>query len=512
LISIRGWHAQRLSLSQPADNRKRNRQHHSVRTMAYSLSATTRLPWASLLPAIFFGACAVLLAPWLDWHECLILLALSLLAAAAAWAMSMPQRWWFAFFAATLLLPPLPLDFGNTGPHVAVVFAAVALLGGLLRFSQWRLPKTSIAAALALLLSVLLLSVLTAFLYSGLSIAAATLARVLLFGIAVYAFFDLSCGPARETDPVAFARRLYFLGMGAALIALLDFYFQWPPVAGFGEQFVWLPGRIVRRAQGFFYEAGMLGNLCAFLLVMIVLAALRPEVGRRLFSRNLLRAGGLVFSAALLFSYSRASLLNLVAALTAAAFLHRESLPDWRRTKAVVIGILAGLALVVLTSPAFAQSYVRRILGSAIWVFHDPRALLAGRFEAWESLIGFLAAHPWHLLFGIGFKTLPYTTVAGRPLIADNMYLSMLVETGVIGLLAMLLLNAVILVSAYRASRGGTVAGFFGALIFCFWIGQLFQMLLIDTLTYWRVLPLYFAVLALAVREVDPAPETGQHP
>jgi CDP-diglyceride synthetase len=70
----------------------------------------------------------------------------------------------------------------------------------------------------------------------------------------------------------------------------------------------------------------------------------------------------------------------------------------------------------------------------------------------------------------------------------------------------------VILVSAYRASRGGTVAGFFGALIFCFWIGQLFQMFLTDTLTYWRVLPLYFAVLALAVREVDRAPETGLRP
>ena len=482
--------------------------------MAYSLSATTRLPWGSLLPAIFLGVSAALLAPWLDWRAATALLALLLLAGGAAWVLATPQRWWFSFSAATLLLPPLPLDFGNTGPHVAVVFAAMGLAGGLLRLSQWRFPATSIAAALTLFLSVLLLSVLTAFFYFGLSVAAATLARVLLFGIAAYAFFDLSCGPAaRETDPVAFARRLYFLGLGAALIALLDFYFQWPALGGFAEQFVWLPGRIVRRAQGFFYDAGMLGNLCAFFLVMIVLAALRPEVGRRLFSRNLLCAGGLVFSAALLFSYSRASLLNLVAALAAVVFLHRELLlPHWRRAKAVVFGVLGGLALVLLSAPAFAESYLHRVLGTAFWFFHDPRALLAGRFQAWQSLLDFLAAHPWHLLFGVGFKTLPYTTVAGRPLIADNMYLSMLVETGVVGLLALLLLNAVILVSAYRASRGGTVAGFFGALMFCFWIGQLFQMLLIDTLTYWRVLPLYFAVLALAVREVDQAPETGPHP
>jgi O-antigen ligase len=246
---------------------------------------------------------------------------------------------------------------------------------------------------------------------------------------------------------------------------------------------------------------------------MIVLATLRPEAGRRLFSRNLLRTGGLVFSATLLFSFSRASLLSLLAALTAAAFLHRESLlPHWHRTKAVLVGVLGGLALAVLAFPAYTESYVYRILGTAFWAFHDPRDLLSGRFQAWESLIDFLAAHPWHLLFGIGFKTLPYTTVADRPLIADNMFLSMLVETGVVGLLAMLLLHGVILVSAYRASRGRTVASFLGAQIFRFWIGQLFQMLLADTLTYWRVLPLYFAVLALAVREVDRTPQTGLHP
>jgi hypothetical protein len=34
----------------------------------------------------------------------------------------------------------------------------------------------------------------------------------------------------------------------------------------------------------------------------------------------------------------------------------------------------------------------------------------------------------------------------------------------------------------------------------CFWCGQMVQMLSGDLLTYWRVLPVYFWVLALAVR------------
>ena len=40
----------------------------------------------------------------------------------------------------------------------------------------------------------------------------------------------------------------------------------------------------------------------------------------------------------------------------------------------------------------------------------------------------------------------------------------------------------------------------FGAWMLCFWCGQMVQMLSSDVLTYWRVLPLYFWVLALAVR------------
>jgi hypothetical protein len=34
----------------------------------------------------------------------------------------------------------------------------------------------------------------------------------------------------------------------------------------------------------------------------------------------------------------------------------------------------------------------------------------------------------------------------------------------------------------------------------CFWAGQIVQMFSADLLTYWRVLPVYMCVLALAVR------------
>jgi hypothetical protein len=39
------------------------------------------------------------------------------------------------------------------------------------------------------------------------------------------------------------------------------------------------------------------------------------------------------------------------------------------------------------------------------------------------SSIQYFAVHPWLLIFGVGYKTIPYTTLFGRDIIADNGYL-----------------------------------------------------------------------------------------
>jgi O-antigen ligase len=107
----------------------------------------------------------------------------------------------------------------------------------------------------------------------------------------------------------------------------------------------------------------------------------------------------------------------------------------------------------------------------------------------------------------VGYKTLPYSNIAGQPVVGDNMYLTLLVETGVAGLGALLWLHVEILRSAYRAARHANPrVSFFGTWIFCFWVGQIFQMLSGDLLTYWRVLPLYFWALAVAARAVNDHP------
>ena len=419
----------------------------------------------------------------------------------ACWIAIGPLYWWTSFVAAALLLPPLPFPLGNSGPHVALVFAALGVWVALARLWEWKFEPDAVAILLFTFTAWLVATALFAALYSGASAAAGSLARVGLFGIGVFAYFYTADGPGRVagTDAFRWARWAFLLASVSAAFAVVDFYFQWPPLSGFAAQFVWLPFGVYRRAQGVFYEAGMLGNLCSMFLLMAVVAAVRPQVRRKIVSEPVLLLGGTALMAALVLSFSRSSLMHLAAALAALLALERRRIFAWRRMIfALLVLLLAGL-LIALSAPEVLLAYARRLGDMLFYAGASPEALLSGRLETWSLLASKLADQPWVLLTGIGFKTLPYTSYFGEPLVADNMYLSLLAETGVVGLFLMGALSLAMLAAAMEARRRESPAGWFcGTWFFCFWIGQLAQMLSVDVLTYWRVLPLAFFTLALA--------------
>jgi hypothetical protein len=420
------------------------------------------------------------------------------------WTLRKPARWVAVFFAAALLLPPLPIPIGDSGPHPSLAVAALGLFAGIFWLGEWRISPSGLNAALALLFGALAASVAPAAIYSGALVGAASLARVALFGISVYVFFYTACGPARDTDPYPQVRLLYWVAVAAALFACVDFYFQFPAPAGYGPQFVWLDSGVYRRAQGLFYEASTLGNFCAFFLVMIAVALSHPA-GEAPVSRKALWAGGAVFFAALAMSYSRASLITVLVACAVLLWRNRKRVRLMRAAALLTLGALGGAAMVWQLFPGFAEMYWLRLSTSAEFLFTATNGVLSGRVESWRALTAWMEAHPWTALVGIGYKTLPYTDAAGSAVIADNMYLSLLVETGVVGLAALVWLNVAILRTAARALRAAertsnTRRAFFATWMLCFWAGETIQLLSGDLLTYWRVLPVYFWVLAVAVR------------
>jgi hypothetical protein len=231
----------------------------------------------------------------------------------------------------------------------------------------------------------------------------------------------------------------------------------------------------------------------------MILVALRRPSSEAPVSRFELTLGAVIFATALIFSYSRGSLLNLFSAALALAILNRKLLG---RSALFFLGCaLVCPALVYFLFPAFAQSYLSRLSQSLAFIWSTPNGVLSGRVASWTQLTQFLANEPWRVFFGIGYKTLPYSDLVGSTVIADNTYLSLLIEVGIGGLLIFLLLNTEILRRGLQAFRSSSPQrSFFGEWIFCFWIGELVQMTSGDLITYWRLLPLYFWVLAMAVR------------
>jgi O-Antigen ligase len=451
-------------------------------------SASQRRP-AWWLPALFaVWAAAIALAPGLPAKAALA--APAILFPLLWWSLQNPARWLALFFGAALLLPPLPIPLGDSGPHPSMLFAALGLFAGLLWLTEWQVVPTALNAAFVTLFGVLLASVAAAAVYSGGIAAAGSAARVLLFGISVYIFFYGAYGPGRQANAMRSVRLLYWVAAAAALFACVDFYFQFPAPAGYGPQFVWLDSGVYRRAQGLFYEASTLGNFCAFFLVMIAVAFTRPRAESPV-SRKALLAGGAVFFAALVLSFSRASLLNVAVALAVLMWCNR------RRVRLARVAVLAaaGALLTWWIFPVFAQMYWLRLSITAEYLFTRTEGVLSGRVASWHTLADWVAANPWQAMFGIGYKTLPYTNFLGSPVVADNMYLSLLVETGVVGVVALVWLNVAVLRAAARRSNG-----FFGMWMLCFWAGQTVQMASGDLLTYWRVLPVYFWIMALALR------------
>jgi O-antigen ligase len=406
------------------------------------------------------------------------------------WTLRTRTRWLALFLGAALLLPPLPIPIGDSGPHPSLVFAALGLVAGALWMSHWRVPANSLNLAFAALFAMLLASVGPAAIYSGEIAAAGSAARVLLFGISVYVYFYTAWGPGRAIEARRSVRFLYAAAVLAALFACVDFYFQFPAPAGYGAQFVWLDSGVYRRAQGLFYEASTLGNFCVFFLVMIAAAFSRPREDSPV-PRKWLALGAAVLLAALVLSYSRASLLSLGVALVVLM---------WRNRRRVALSRVAALAtagalLTWLVFPTFVVAYWMRLSSTAEFFFTATEGVLSGRVASWRTLLDWATAHPWQALTGIGYKTLPYTDYLGAPVVADNQYLGLLVETGVAGLAALVWLNVAILRAALRARES-----LFSTWMLCFWAGQVVQMASGDLLTYWRVLPVYFFVLALAVR------------
>src|SRR5579864_382271 len=217
------------------------------------IDARAAFPPRWILISLVVGAYAALVAATPSLASRALLVAPLVLFTLLWWTLAKPHRWVGGFIAAAILLPPLPIPIGDSGPHLSLLFAAFGILSGALYLRYWRITAGPLERALIFLFLILVASAGIAAFFSGAVVAAQTLARVVLFGIGVYLYFFTAYVPS-DTEPLV--QPLFWAAALSAAIACVDFYYQLPAPAGFGPQYVWLEsGTYYRRAQGIFYEA-----------------------------------------------------------------------------------------------------------------------------------------------------------------------------------------------------------------------------------------------------------------
>jgi hypothetical protein len=161
-----------------------------------------------------------------------------------------------------------------------------------------------------------------------------------------------------------------------------------------------------------------LGNLCAFFLVMIIVTLSRGKHGSPL-PRPWLACGGVMFTTALVLSYSRASVINVAVSTIALLFLLGSRF-RWTRSILGAASLALAVAFAITSlSPALSNVYLARA-SSLAYIFSSPEGVLSGRFGNWQLLVDFLRQHPAYALLGIGYKTIPYSSLFGGQVATRN--------------------------------------------------------------------------------------------
>src|SRR6202035_3942451 len=109
------------------------------------------------------------------------------------------------------------------------------------------------------------------------------------------------------------------------------------------------------------------------------------------FSRLSLATGSVVFSGALIFSFSRASVVNLLVAGIAYLLIRGVSIRRLLTTSAVLGVTSAGILR--FTSPLFFAHYLTRLAATFQFFQEAPNRVLSGRIASWETITAFLAQH-----------------------------------------------------------------------------------------------------------------------
>ncbi len=465
-------------------------------------------PWSDRLALGLATTVVGLSTVWWPLETTTLVLAFCCGLAVVAACFRYPRFWVYCTAVAALVIPGLYLQvMGGESPlYVSNALFGVGILIVILKGEDIRVQWEGVGQASMLFLVALLASLPFAFWLSGSAQGSQSLLRFVLIIQPFFAYLWIrSLGPFdTEQQLRTLVKVLLGFGFISAAYGIADFYYPIPLPHPFADQYIYLDFGHIRRAQGIFYEASSFGNVCAFMVclaVCLLLSIRRLTIAQRVV---LALAAG-TFTTALFLSYSRGSWMAVTVAISVFLILQRQ-LKVWNCL--FVCFMFGGFILMVYQ---FSQDVVVNFfnwrLGTLIDFWQDPNTATSGRWANWATLWNYFATRPWLVLFGIGYKSIPYTPIFGKPVVADNGYMSLLFEAGIPGLAAFVWLNYNLMRLLSRCRKAEShLCRLLASFLIAFWCGELAQMLTGDIFTFWRNLTVMFVLIAA----VQSLAENGQ--
>ena len=399
------------------------------------------------------------------------------------------------------IFPPLYFtELGETPLFVSLFLIPIVVAVVVIRYPEISVAWDPVSKGLVAFLVGTALSIPFAFWLSGPSVGMSSLSRWLLLSHAAVLYYLIRASSHQQSTR---AERWIFglLLTGAVLSAgygILDFLSPIPLPHPAADQFIWLEGSVLRRAQGLFYESSNFANFCGFFLIAASTAFLARKERYVGIPRFLLVLFISTLSLAVLVSFSRSTWASVLTALFASLMLSRfVRLP---RGVAVLCAVLVPLCFLWILSPGLWDYLVSARVGRLFEIIDDPNSATSGRFETWTRMLSIMRDEPQYLFFGIGYKTLTVTRLFHGEIVTDNGYLSLLLESGLAGLAGFALFSKAILGTFLRLARAGPeLPAFWATVLFSIWCGELVQLLAADAYTYWRNISIFAALMALTL-------------
>ena len=401
------------------------------------------------------------------------------------------NAWWMAIVLANAFFVPLlvvPVK-GLNGIGAVDVFSPLAIISLLIlrRVAAFHLSHFALAGfVFAALISLTMIDDTDMALRCGVR-------WVRLVSIVIPFYFGLVM-PVTERQ---LNRTLKTFGIGgflAVFVGILLYNLQVEIVET--QQKLWMIDGFQLRAGGLIGNSGPFGHLTATWCVITVGAICLLSQSRHRFA--LASAVVLIAVYTVYIASSRATMLHLIAALSGVAVLYKMS--DVRRKQLLAYMLIGSVVLTLLITTtqmtdvpllgesdaisANLQRFVPGLNGGDLTEFTSNRS------NTWPTFVAMMS-DSW--LFGTGYKS----GVQLHEQSPDNSYLSLMLETGVLGFLCMSLFTISIF---HRLGVLYLSNDRYAAIMLPVCVGQLVHGLTSDVYTFWISMPVVYLLLGFVIQ------------